>query len=231
MKKYYIFIIFSLYVFTQANAQVSYEVRQAIDLFRTNKMVSGDWKNWLEESDIEGSPYLNNKFVNGDVFMKNKQQYTDVPLRYNIYNDRVEFQSGENQISAIHPPEMVEKVELDGNEFEYISYALGKKTQRGYFLKLYDGKASLYSRLEVDYIQPVEPGAYKDPEPAKFVRKSDVYYIKVGEIQAQKVLKSKDIPDLFPDNQQKISDFVKKNKTKIKDPNEIIKVVKYYNSL
>ena len=163
--------------------------------------------------------------------MKNNQQYANVPLRYNIYSDQVEFQSGEKQISAIHPPEMIERIEFDGNKFEYISYALGKKTRKGFFLKLYEGKASLYSRLEVDYKQPVEPGAYKEPEPAKFIRKSDVYYIKVGEIQAQKVLKSKDIPDLFPDNQQKISAFVKKNNTKIKNQDELIKVLEYYNSL
>ena len=56
MKKYYISILLFIFVVTQASAQVSYEVKQAIDLFRTNKMVSVDWKNWLEESDIEGSP-------------------------------------------------------------------------------------------------------------------------------------------------------------------------------
>ena len=62
-------------------SQVDYQVRHALDLYKTHKLVSGDWKNWLEESEIDGSPYLNNEFVKGDVFMNSQNKFIEVILR------------------------------------------------------------------------------------------------------------------------------------------------------
>lgn len=224
-------IIIGILVFTAqvTFSQVNYQIRQALDLYKAHKLSTGDWKNWLEESDIEGSPYMNNDFINGNVFMNSKEQYVDVLLRYNIYNDQIEFKSGEN-IQSLSPPELIDKIELNGEIYEYIPYSLGKRIKKGFFIRLTEGKAQLYKRAEIQFKKAENAGAYKEAEPAKFIRKPDSFYVKIEEAQGQKVLKRKNLPELFPDKQAELTAFIKKNKVKINEE-DLLKLVEYYNSL
>ncbi len=230
--KRFILTILILTVMTGISvAQVTYELRQAMDLYRNNKIVSGDFKKLLTESDIEGSPYLNNEFVKGSIYTTSKTQYADIPLRYNIYNDDIEFKTEEGEINALATPEIVEKIEFAEFNMVYVPFSMIKKINRGYFIVLTEGKASLYSRAEVIFIKATEPGAYQDAKPANFQRKPDTYYIRIGQDVAKLVDNKKDLIDAFPDNQDKIEDFVKKNKTKTNSAESLKELVQYYNSL
>jgi hypothetical protein len=194
-------------------------------------MQSGDWSKTLAESDIEGSPYLNDDFVDGIIFTTSKFQYEKVPLRYNIYNDNLEFKTPDDQVMAIAAPEIVEKVYLGDEVMIYSPYSNAKRIRRGFFKIMEEGKASLYARQIVQYSDPVEPGAYKEAEPAKFTRKPDAYYIRIGIEQAQLVSNKKELLAAFPDHSEKIAAFVKKNKVKPTKPEKLLDLVKYYNSL
>ena len=153
-------------------SQVDYQISSAMDFFRANKMATGEYKNQLTESDIQGSPYLNDDFLNGIVFTTSKIQFVDIPLRYNIYNDDIEFKTHDNKILAMSTPEIIEKVKFGEYTMVYIPYASAKKMRRGFFVLLEDGAAKLYARPQVHYRQPEEPGAYKEATPAKFLEKT-----------------------------------------------------------
>ena len=58
MKKYSFTLVFML-IFTRISfAQITYEIKQVMDLYRVNEMSSGENKNFLTAKDIEGSPEI-----------------------------------------------------------------------------------------------------------------------------------------------------------------------------
>jgi hypothetical protein len=233
MKNYFLTILFviTLAGFSFAQIPISYELRETMDFYQTNKFVSGEWKNVLTEKNIKGSPYLNDEFETGSIFTVQRQQYVGIPLRYNIYNDDLEFKTPANEVQALATPEIVEKAVFGSNQLVYLPYSQANKTKKGFFLVLEEGKASLYTKPGVLFQRPTEPGAYKEAEPAKFVKRADEYYIRIGTEQAILIKSKKDLIAAFPDNQEKIESFIDKNKTKANKPESLKEVVRYYNSL
>lgn len=231
MKKYFSLIAILMISTSGLFAQSVYDIRNAIDFFESNKMQRGEYRNTLTEKDIEGSPYFNDEFTKGTIFTYQQIQYNDVPLRYNIYNDEMEFQSPDNQILAIAAPEIVEKAVIGEHTFSNIPYKLGNKVKRAYFVLLSEGKVSLYARQEVLYQKPKEAAAYKDPEPAKLIERPETYYLRLNQQAAVKVESRKDLRNFFPDHQRQIEDFIKENRIKPNSKEKMLDLVEYYNSL
>ncbi|MFV0266575.1 MAG: hypothetical protein ACK5HT_05505 [Draconibacterium sp.] len=212
-------------------AQVNYQLSSAVDFVRTYKIASGEYYSELSEKDILGSAFLNQEFINGSVYTTTKFQYTDIPLRYNIFNDNIEFKTPENKILAIAAPETIDKITFGDYTMEYLSYMNVKKVRKGYMLLITKGKASLYAKPEVIYKKATEAGAYKEPEPAKFERRSDIFYIRIETASAQRIDNKKDLLQVFPDHQNDMEAFVKKNKISPAKIDELKSVIEYYNSL
>ncbi|HKJ77880.1 MAG TPA: hypothetical protein VKA10_00040 [Prolixibacteraceae bacterium] len=211
-------------------AQV-YNVKDAVEFFHSNELSRGEWKPVLTADDVSGSPYLNEEFANGTVYTTSKVQYNGLPLRYNAYNDQVEFKNNEDEIQAIAVPESIEKIEFNNIEMVYSPYTNAKKIKRGYFIVMEEGEASLYQKPHIIFEQAKEAAPYKDPEPPKFVKKTDYYYIKVGNSEAKNIASKKDLVAVFPDHQKQVEKFVKKNKVKPNKPERMVKLVKFYNQL
>lgn len=211
---------------------IDYQIREALDFYRANKMMSGEWNTTsLTEKNIKGSPYLTDDFIKGKIFTVEKQEYVGIPVRYNIYNDQLEFKNDAGDVQALANPEIVEKVEFGDYKMDYLPYSYSKKIRHGFFIVLAEGKASLYAKKNVDFKEAEKPGAYKEAQPAQFVSNSDDYFIRVGLEEAKLVGNKKDLVDIFPDHKNEIEAFIKKNKTKTNKPESLTELVDYYNSL
>jgi hypothetical protein len=233
MKHFFLTLLFMLGLasFSFAQLMIDYEIRKAVDFYRTNKLIGGSWNDPLTQNKIKGSPYLNNEFETGTVFTVQKLKYEDIPLRYNIYNDELEFKTPAGEILAMAAPETVEKALFGATQLIYLPYTESNKTKKGFFLVLLEGKASLYAKPGVMFKEPSAPAAYKDAEPAAFVKKTDEYYIRIGIEQAVLINSKKDLIAVFPDNQDKIESFIDKNKIKANKPEKLKEVVAFYNSI
>ncbi len=226
-----ILLLFSLLVSSSIAAQTNYEIMNSVNFFRVAKVMKGETNAELTAEDIEGSPYLNDEFVNGNVYTTSKTMFPDIPLRFNIYNHEIEFKSPEGKIAAIDTPEIVEKIEFGDYVVKYIPYKDVKKIKRGFLLLLSDGHAKLFARPSVDFRAAVPPAAYKDAVPAKFIDKATSYYIRVGEDAALLIEKKKDLTLAFPDHQQEIAAFIKKHKISHRKEDKLTALVEFYNSL
>ena len=231
MKKNWVIVTIMLLFVEFVSAQSNYELRQAMDLFKTNKLLREGNLGLLTENDIKGSPYLEDDFIKGSVYTTSKTCYADVLLRYNIYNDQLEFKTDDNTVQALATPEIIEKVEFGKYKMVYIPFSVSKKIRRGFFIALEEGKSSLYKKPKIMFKQPTEPGPYKEAEPAKFEKGVDEYYIRVGNSQAKLAGKKNDLPEIFPDHEKQIETFIKKHKVKPNKPETLKELVHYYNSL
>lgn len=233
MKKFFFIVIFVLTFIVNCLAQLplGYGIRKIMDLYETNKLASGNNANILTEDDIEGSPYLNDEFVSGAIYTVQKIQYVEILLRYNIYNDNLEFKTPANEVQSLATPEIVETAFLGDNQFVYSPFLAANKTKNGFLILLEEGKASLFSKPVVAFKEATEPAAYKPAEPAKFVRKANEYFVRIGKEPAKPVSGKKELIAAFPDNQEKMEKYIEKNKIKTNKPEDLIEVVRYYNSL
>jgi hypothetical protein len=233
MKKsiFYLIFILTLNGISYAQLPLTYGVRKTMDLYETNKLATGNSPKLLTENNIEGSPYYNDEFLSGTIFTVQKLKYIEVQLRYNIYNDNLEFKTPANEIQALAKPEIVEKVVIGDVQLIFSQYLKGNKVKNGFFILFDEGKASLYIKPVVIFKDASEPAAYKLAEPARFVKKEDEYYIRFGDEPAKLITGKKDLITLFPDNQEIIENFMSKNKIKTNKPEELREVIRFYNSL
>lgn len=233
MKSIFLILIFFLGLINYSVGQITldYSVQQTIDFFKTNQYISEAGNKILTENNIKGSPYLNDEFVNGSIYTVQKLQYNDIPLRYNIYNDDLEFKTPEDVVQALSTPDIVEKAVFGKTHLVYSPYLLSGKNKKGFFVVLEEGKLSLYAKPGILFREATAAGAYKEPEPPKFVKKSDEYYLRFGSKQAEIIGSKKDLIAAFPDNRDKVKSFMSKNKIKTNKPETLKELVKYYNSL
>lgn len=231
MKALFITLLLLYISYGSVFSQSDYQINSAIDFFRAKQLTTGSISNQLTESDISGSPYLNKEFVVGDIFTTSRVQFKEVPLRYNIYYDRLEFKTPEDEISGLAAPEIVVKVVFEDYTLAYIPFISLNKMKRGFFLVLEEGDASLFAKHIVQFDQPQETTGYKQAKPAQFSRKSDEYYIRIGMEAAEKVGKKSEVVTIFPDHHDELNDFIKTNKIKTSKAESMKKLINYYNSL
>lgn len=231
MKQLFLLLALSFMLFKAANAQVEYEIRNAIELFNSVKAHESNWNNELNETSIKGSPFLNEDFTEGSVFTTSKTRFDGIPLRYNIFNDQIEFKSDDEQILALPAPEVIEKVEMGEYLFEYIPYSNYKNIRRGFFIVHEKGKATLYSRPRIVFEEAKNPAAYQDAQPARFIRKPDVYYIRIGMDPAKPVSGKKDLEAVFSPDNKELNNFIKNRKIKPGNAESLKELVIFYNSL
>lgn len=185
--------------------------------------------NLLNEDAVKGSPYLNKAFISGEVIVDN-YRFVGVPLRYNIYNDDIEYEEGD-KILAIANPLTVKRVIINETPFVYSSYIISNAEAKGYFELLSDGEVQVLKKYKIVYIMGKAAQAYTTAEPPRFVSVPSQLYVKFGDSSAQNFKKAKSILKLFGDQMDEMQSYLKQEKLNIKKEGDLIKLITYYNSL
>lgn len=221
-------LLFSNIVFAQ---YLDYHTVTLMEYVRINHETSEQEPTILTGASIKGSPYLNDEFIKGTVYTTSKNKIADIELRYNIYNDDLEFKTPDDLTLAVNEPETIKLADFGDYKMTYKSYTNGKKTNSAFFKILEEGKVSLFAKPDVFFQKEVEGDGIKPGKPAQFVQKSDNYYISIGENTATKVGSKKDILNLMEDHSKEISAYLKQNKVKLSKSEQLQQLVQYYNSL
>jgi hypothetical protein len=86
-------------------------------------------------STIEGSPYLNDDFIDGTIYYDKKYKIDKVPLRLNLYNGDMEFKE-KNTTMAIADPSRINKIVMGAYTFIYLPE--NKKGKVGGFVRMWN---------------------------------------------------------------------------------------------
>jgi hypothetical protein len=189
-------------------------------------------KRFLTEADITGSPYLSKEYQLGYVLTGKNVRYTDVPLRYNIYTDEIEFKNADGQALAIDFPGNIKEVKIGHDLFIYHLYQADKKLLKaGYFRLLNRGKAQGLVKYRMIFKEAEPAAAYKDPQPPKFERKPPVFYVSLNKKPAVPIKNLKGLLSVLKDHKKEIESFVRKQKIKVRREGDLKRLLAYYNSL
>ena len=182
-----------------------------------------------------GSPYANKEFQRGSVYKNGKVLASNVAIRYNAKRDEIEIKSGLNtsnyQAKVLsRSPEIYVKVL---NKLYVYSPANSEKENGGYFLVMHEGeKLSIYKKLKKEFIEGKKsintitrdvPPTYKDKEHIFFVDKSGTF-IDVPKSRNGRL-------KVFETHKKELKQYVRDYKLNLGKDYDLLKLVKYYNSL
>ncbi|WP_372773224.1 hypothetical protein [Mangrovibacterium sp.] len=211
--------------------------RAAVDLRSNLGMYSGDLLNFYNEvsrnkmmepfdlTEIDGSPYLDNEFKKGNVITKDSVQYAGLELRYNIYNDALEFRKNDLDIELNENFPLLYAVVGD-DVFVKASNAAG------YFQVVQTGDAFLVKKIKVKFVDRKEATGYQAAKKPSFkLLKPDYFVEKELSGEAFRVESNEDLLRIFSDRQDEIETYFKKEKIKVSKESDLIKFWDYYNSI
>ncbi|HEX6227678.1 MAG TPA: hypothetical protein VFZ52_24840 [Chryseolinea sp.] len=179
---------------------------------------------------IEGTPYLTEKYVDGEILFGTTGR-SAVPLRYNVFQDLMEYQQNGKAL-VLDPSTKIKRVKLGESTYVVDKFEYDGKTKYGFLNLLDSGKVTLLAKKVVKYQAPLKGRALDGGDvPAKFSRSSDTYFYRIGNGELQEVNNLKDMIASFPDKQEELKQFAKKEKISPKKEDELLKLVRYYNSL
>ncbi len=185
----------------------------------------------LTLEDIKGNPYLVEKFEIGILKYTDSTEIGKLPMRYNAYNDEIEvdYQDGAKLLSKFIPISVI----VNDKEFRILDYMDNSSTKKGFFIeKLRNTNCSLYVRYEKTLKLPEEAKtSFHKSESPKFIEKKHYYIQFVNQTPIRLKLKKSKILQHFKLHQKKLKEFCSEKKLDLKNENDLIILINYYNSL
>jgi len=177
----------------------------------------------VDEKDIAGTQYLDKNFQESYILKVNGVEIKDMPLRYNIYSDNMEFRK-DGQTFVVAFPSEIRRIKLGGKTFIYEQYASANKVAHGYFQILHEGDYQLLKK----YITTLKIPEKRDSEDSlRFVRQSPVYYFRRGEGKIYAIITQKQLIKILQPVHQPVIDFIKANKINGRDELKLIRLMNF----
>jgi len=223
MKKYILFaILFSVSIFA-VNGQTI--VVADVNLRNPEVMLIKNTR--LTYSQISGKPYLNDSFALSKVYLTNKQ-LLEMQLRLDIFAEEIEILN-KSQIYYLKKTGF-DSITMNNEKLIYCAYKIKSKTYYSYFIVLAEGKYTLLQMKRIEFKEQDKAIPYAEMQPARFVRKPDIYFIKKGSESAIQISNKKDLRKAFPEIDQSAEMFIKNNHIRFLKPNDLILLTRFLNS-
>jgi len=181
------------------------------------------------KGDTQGSMYLYDQFS----AVKAGGVLQEFLGRYNAYEDRMEFKSGDKiyeYFPNIHDKEFT-IINLN-KTYIYLTYFLDEiRSENGYLVFLQKGeKYTLYEKERIKLQEGrVSQTGYDKTVPDKYIPVKNEFYIGM-EDKIMRIPKSKkDFTKLFGSKEKEVSDFLKKNKYSLKNESDLRLIINYLN--
>ena len=187
-------------------------------------------------SDYEGTPYLFEVFTRGNARTRNGEQFDNLLMNYNAYNDQIEIEY-ENE-SFILNEMQINSFSLqmaDGRNMTFrnrVGTLEGEFDNLSYLQVLYEQQAGLYRKIDKKLIEGGAPLGYGNTrrEPNRFVEESQLYFKdKNGEFHEvgdsrRRVLR------MFGEYRRDVRDFAERRNLEYDQPMHITQMVMFYES-
>lgn len=180
-----------------------------------------------------GTPNVYKKFQKGDVYFSDKTVIRNRMINYDCYHDRVLLNSGELDyvIQARHIDYLLFHVREDTTDLFKQVFLLDKK--KTVFMKvLYSGESTLYKYYYKTFQEADYTGPYSQDRRYDEYRDEHDWYIRLPGEEIQKLRpKRKAILQIMNAESDKIESYLKGNKPDLKSDANLIRLVKYFDSL
>lgn len=174
------------------------------------------------------SIYLNDQWEPGTIKLKGNTLYENVPMRYNIYNQQMEFVLN-GDTAAIGEPATLEYIQIGKKTFVYETFICQNKVRSGYLEVLSEGRLRLLVFHHIKYVS-IENDAVLNEEPNKKYHAEKIYLYAFPGENAQKLPeKRKDLLMLFSKDVPDFKTYLKSENNKLRSEQELVAAFNYFN--
>lgn len=224
---------FTLILLTGLATPTTYAQKTIIDFYElykgTNQLDPANHKK--SYADIAGSPYAQQDFVPGSVVLKNGDTYEAVPLRYNAFEDQVEFKQPNGVVLNLNNPNELKLITIGQQQYTYFEKAeTPPDGLTGYFELLESGAIQLFKRQTISLEKAAPAKAYQDPKPAHFKTRLASYYVYVQN-QLVKINNEKQLLEALPKLKKSLKPYIKKQKLKFRKEEDLRQIIAHANQL
>jgi hypothetical protein len=184
----------------------------------------------IKYENVSGTPYFLDFWSKGKVTTKSGKNFADMPLKYDIMNDKLIFQgAGGNMMYFVEPVSSFEITDADlSNHYKFTN---GLPVTDGlnaasFFQIIASGKISLFKRV---YKKITESKDYGSATVNKSFDNYSVYYVLQNGSLSKISINKKSLIGLLPNKEKEITDYLKKEKTDFKEDKDLNKLFTYVN--
>lgn len=192
--------------------------------------INGKAFNEQKLTDVSGSPYYNDLFLNGSISLKNKSTFNNLLIKYNELTEQIVYKT-KPEGSLMEPIDKVQgfKLELSPSYLlEFISIDANGTSEFYQRLNSSDGITLLKKNRKTIF----ESVAYNASAPEKSIKSTVEYYVLDRDKQLKKIKKDKkSISQLITDKTKEASKYLEEKKINFKNDDDLVAFFDYYNSL
>jgi len=183
----------------------------------------------------KGTPYVFETWFPGEIYLKSKKKVLVKEMNYNCYDNELVFMDPATSVIRLINRYTVDFYYiLNGNDT--LLFVPIEPENDGEFLfaqVLYKGGSMVYKHYQKEFVRANYEGGYSaDRKYDQFADKSTLYISRQNDEMYYKVKKSKkQILEAFPGVEDEISSYIKAEKIDLKDEKDVVKLLKFYDSL
>ena len=170
------------------------------------------------EAAVAGSRYLNEQYQNTKV----NKGTQDFLIRYNAYNDVMEYKNGADVLELIKDKN-THFIFQDGTVYELFTYNLDGKSYERYHQVLVDNKNSKISKFQSIRLLPAQKAtnSYESDTQATFKSNKEIYFLTYNGQTLEFDGKQKTLEKIIPSKKDAIKKFYKENRIRENDADMI----------
>lgn len=184
---------------------------------------------------VKGSPYALKEWDAGEIFLSSKQKVAVEKLNYNCFENEIAIKDPETgEIKVINRYKVdLFQIKQAEQTISFVPLRLKADEEKVFVQVLYDQDSKVYKVFKKEFLKANYEGGYSaDRKYDEFVDKADILIMKAGENTIYRVKSSKkQVISLFPEKEKEISSYIKGNKPDLKDPQALVDLMIYYDSL
>lgn len=189
----------------------------------------GDGQPALETkfSGVEGTPYWNDSFVEGETKSRQNGKWYRYPkARFDTYKNAFEYEQPSTAKLLRLDAAQISEFKLNQATFRCGFPPIGEQDERHFYQVLHDERTKLLKSNRTKLVTETEFGAVV--KASKFVREEELYIVKEGQIIRIKRKKSA-VLEALSDKASMIAEFVKSNRLDYSVESDLVKILEFYD--
>jgi hypothetical protein len=184
---------------------------------------------------VRGTPYVFEKWLPGEVYLNDKLKVAVKEMNYDCNGNEILFKDPATGVAMLMNRYLVDLFTLFGSKdtMTFVPLKLGQDSEPLFAMLLYNRGSMVYKVFRKEFVKADYEGGYSaDRRYDEFVDKYDLYFMKKNDHMLYKVKRSrKYMVASFPGKEAEISAYIKSKRVDLKDENEIVELLQYYDSL
>jgi len=180
-----------------------------------------------------GSPYVFRDFEKGNIYYANKMRVNGKLLKYDCYNDRLEYAAGESVYPLISDQIAYFEIFPGQDSIMLFKQVLVEKLKKRVFLQvLYNENSILYKRYFKEFQEADYGGAYSQDRRYDEYHDRHSYYINTADNELQMLKpKKKSILEILEDKSGELEKYIRQEKPDMKTDDGLVQLIRFYDNL